>query len=98
MSQFSARPVFITKATAFLFTTGKTPGIPLFQEQAMKIAVVAAGFSPGEADGLRRSMATFRQKNIIGDYRKRFIEGMIKRGYSYNFSKQCFQQIALPLK
>ncbi|MDX2484544.1 MAG: error-prone DNA polymerase [Pseudodonghicola sp.] len=72
---------------------GKTLGVPLFQEQAMQIAVVAAGFSPSEADRLRRSMATFRRMGTIGQLRDKFISGMVERGYERAFSESCFSQI-----
>ena len=72
---------------------GKTLGVPLFQEQAMKIAIVAAGFEPAEADGLRRAMATFRHSGTIHNYRDRFIGGMVARGYDEDFATRCFQQI-----
>jgi error-prone DNA polymerase len=72
---------------------GKTYGVPLFQEQAMKIAIVAAGFTPTEADGLRRAMATFRRMGSIQKYRNKMIQGMINRGYEKSFSERCFKQI-----
>jgi error-prone DNA polymerase len=72
---------------------GKTLGVPLFQEQAMKIAIVAAGFTPTEADALRRAMATFRRSGTIHGFRDKFIQGMIERGYKLDFSQSCFQQI-----
>ncbi|MBT6096369.1 MAG: error-prone DNA polymerase [Rhodospirillaceae bacterium] len=72
---------------------GKTLGIPLFQEQAMKIAIVAAGFSPEEADGLRRALATFRRLGDIHQFRERFIAGMLGNGYELDFSERCFKQI-----
>ncbi|MEP1479648.1 MAG: error-prone DNA polymerase [Tateyamaria sp.] len=72
---------------------GKTLGVPLFQEQAMQIAVVAAGFSPSEADRLRRSMATFRRMGTIGQLRDKFIGGMLERGYEQDFAESCFSQI-----
>ncbi|MFV2002627.1 MAG: error-prone DNA polymerase, partial [Paracoccaceae bacterium] len=72
---------------------GKTLGVPLFQEQAMQIAVVAAGFSPEEADRLRRSLATFRRMGTIGTFKARFIDGMLARGYSPEFAERCFSQI-----
>ena len=72
---------------------GKTLGVPLFQEQAMNIAIVAAGFSPGEADQLRKAMATFRRTGQIGDFRTRFISGMLKNGYTEDFAERCFKQI-----
>jgi len=72
---------------------GKTLGIPLFQEQAMKIAIVAAGFTPGEADQLRRAMATFKRTGQIGDFRERFLKGMQGNGYAPDFAERCFKQI-----
>ncbi|WP_083464390.1 error-prone DNA polymerase [Phaeobacter sp. 11ANDIMAR09] len=72
---------------------GKTLGVPLFQEQAMQIAVVAAGFSPSEADKLRRSMATFRRMGTIGQLRDKFVNGMLERGYELTFAESCFSQI-----
>lgn len=72
---------------------GKTYGVPLFQEQAMKIAIVAAGFTPAEADGLRRAMATFRRIGTIQQYRNKMIRGMIARGYEEDFANRCFKQI-----
>jgi len=71
----------------------KTYGVPLFQEQAMKIAIVAAGFTPGESDYLRRAMATFRKSGTIGIYRDKFVTGMIDNGYEVDFAKRCFKQI-----
>ena len=72
---------------------GKTLGVPLFQEQAMQIAVVAAGFDPSEADQLRRSLATFRRMGTISTFKDRFINGMLARGYDENFAQRCFAQI-----
>ncbi|ODT52992.1 MAG: error-prone DNA polymerase [Methylobacterium sp. SCN 67-24] len=72
---------------------GKTLGVPLFQEQAMKIAIVAGGFSPGEADKLRRAMATFKRTGTIGNHREKMIEGMVGRGYERAFAERCFKQI-----
>ena len=71
----------------------KTLGVPLFQEQAMRIAIEAAKFTPDEADGLRRSMATFRHYGSVGEYGVKFVEGMIGRGYDPEFAQRCFQQI-----
>ncbi|MES1151560.1 MAG: error-prone DNA polymerase, partial [Dongia sp.] len=71
----------------------KTLGVPLFQEQAMKIAIVAAKFTPAEADGLRRAMATFKHNGDVDKYRDRFIEGMVTNGYTRDFAKRCFKQI-----
>jgi len=72
---------------------GKTLGVPLFQEQAMKIAIVAAGFTPAEADRLRRAMATFRRVGTIDTFRDKMIEGMIARSYDRDFAERCFKQI-----
>ncbi len=72
---------------------GRTLGVPLFQEQAMKIAIVAAGFSPGEADKLRRAMATFRRVGTIHTFQKKMVEGMAARGYDRDFAERCFRQI-----
>ncbi len=72
---------------------GKTLGVPLFQEQAMRIAVVAAGFTAEEADRLRRSLASFRRMGTISVFRDRFIEGMLKNNYDLDFAERCFSQI-----
>ncbi|HVM85656.1 MAG TPA: error-prone DNA polymerase [Candidatus Binatia bacterium] len=71
----------------------KTLGVPLFQEQAMKIAMVAANFTADEADGLRRAMATFRHNGDVIKYRDRLIGGMVKNGYTRDFAERCFKQI-----
>ena len=71
----------------------KTLGVPLFQEQAMKIAIVAGGFTPGEADKLRRAMATFKRTGTIGTFRDKMINGMLARGYPRDFAERCFGQI-----
>ncbi len=72
---------------------GKTLGVPLFQEQAMRIAIVAAGFTPGEADRLRRAMATFRRVGTISTFARKMVEGMAARGYERDFAERCFKQI-----
>lgn len=72
---------------------GRTLGVPLFQEQAMKIAIVAAGFTPAEADGLRRSMATFKFKGMVNQYEEKLITGMMKKGYSEEFARRIFKQL-----
>ncbi len=71
----------------------RTLGVPLFQEQAMQIAITAAGFSPDDADRLRRSMATFRNNGDVRKFRERFIAGMTSRGYEQDFAERCFSQI-----
>ncbi len=72
---------------------GKTKGVPLFQEQAMRIAMVAARFSPQEANELRRAMATFRRKGTIGLLEEKMVSRMVARGYEPAFAKRCFDQI-----
>ncbi len=72
---------------------GKTFGVPLFQEQAMSLAIEAAKFTPDEADGLRKAMATFKNLGTPAEYRDKFIEGMAGRGYQRDFAERCFKQI-----
>ncbi len=72
---------------------GKTFGVPLFQEQAMKLAIVAAQFSPEEANGLRRAMATFRNVGTIDEFKNKFVSRMVDRGYEPDFAARCFKQI-----
>ena len=72
---------------------GRTLGVPLFQEQAMKIAIVAAGFSPAEADGLRRAMATFKAKGLVTQYEEKLTAGMIKNGYTLEYAQRVFKQL-----
>jgi error-prone DNA polymerase len=71
----------------------KTLGVPLFQEQAMKVAIVGAGFTAGEADALRRSMATFKFTGGVGVFKDKMINGMIQRGYARDFAERTFKQI-----
>ncbi len=71
----------------------KTLGVPLFQEQAMRLAVVAAGFTPGEADQLRRAMGAWRKTGVIEQFRQKLLEGMLARGLSAEFAGQVFHQI-----
>ncbi|AIJ93213.1 error-prone DNA polymerase [Brucella abortus] len=72
---------------------GKTKGVPLFQEQAMRIAMEAAKFTPEEANQLRRAMATFRKMGTIHTMEKKMIDGMVNRGYDRTFAENCFNQI-----
>ncbi len=72
---------------------GKTLGVPLFQEQAMQIAIIGAGFTPEEADRLRRSLATFKKHGNVSEFRDRFLKGMAKNGYDRDFAERCFSQI-----
>lgn len=72
---------------------GRTLGVPLFQEQAMEIAIVAAGFTPAEADQLRRSMATFKAKGEVSRFRQQLVDGMTAKGYDEDFAKRIFKQL-----
>jgi error-prone DNA polymerase len=72
---------------------GKTLGVPLFQEQAMKLAIVAADFTPSEANQLRRAMATFRNLGTIDRFYDKLVGGMVARGYDADFAARCFKQI-----
>lgn len=72
---------------------GRTLGVPIFQEQVMQVAILAAGFSPGEADGLRRSMAAWKRKGGLQQYYDRIVNGMTARGYDERFAQQIFEQI-----
>ena len=71
----------------------KTLGVPLFQEQAMRLAVVAAGFTPGEADQLRRAMGAWRRRGVIDIFQQRLIDGMLANGLTREFADQVFRQI-----
>jgi error-prone DNA polymerase len=72
---------------------GKTLGVPLFQEQAMQIAIVGAGFTPEQADRLRRSLATFKKHGNVSEFRTLFLKGMARNGYDSDFAERCFSQI-----
>ncbi|PJJ79492.1 error-prone DNA polymerase [Mucilaginibacter auburnensis] len=72
---------------------GRTKGVPLFQEQAMEIAIVAADFTHAEADQLRRSMATFKAKGQVSAFRDKLVAGMVKKGYEKEFSERIFKQL-----
>jgi error-prone DNA polymerase len=72
---------------------GRTLGVPIFQEQVIKVAMVAAGFSPGEADRIRRSMAAWHRRGGLEKFRARLIEGMVERGYEREFAEKIYQQI-----
>ena len=72
---------------------GKTLGVPLFQEQAMQVAIQCAGFTPGEADQLRRAMATFKSTGGVSPFRDKLIDGMVARGYERSFAERTFSQL-----
>jgi error-prone DNA polymerase len=72
---------------------GRTLGVPIFQEQVMQVAILAAGFTPGEADQLRRSMAAWKRKGGLGQYYHKIVNGMTSRGYQESFAKAIFEQI-----
>jgi error-prone DNA polymerase len=71
----------------------RTLGVPIFQEQVMQLAIVAAGFSPGEADRLRRAMAAWKRKGGLEPFQKQLVEGMRAKGYADSFAEQIFKQI-----
>lgn len=71
----------------------RTLGVPLFQEQAMEIAIVAAGFTPAEADALRRSMATFKAHGMVKQFHDKLINGMLEKGYSQEYAQRIFKQL-----
>lgn len=72
---------------------GRTLGVPLFQEQAMRIAIVAAGFTPTEADALRKSMATFKVQGLVTQFHEKLINGMLKNGYTKEYAERVFKQL-----
>jgi error-prone DNA polymerase len=72
---------------------GRTLGVPLFQEQAMKIAIVAAGFTPAEADELRRSMATFKVQGLVSAFKAKLVSGMMQKGYTEEYALRVFRQL-----
>jgi error-prone DNA polymerase len=72
---------------------GKTLGVPLFQEQAMQIAIVGADFTPDQADRLRRSLATFKKHGNVSEFKTLFLRGMKRKGYDMAFAERCFSQI-----
>ncbi len=72
---------------------GKTLGVPLFQEQAMRLAITAAAFTPSEANQLRRAMATFRNLGTMENFSTKMVKGMTERGYERDFAERCFRQI-----
>jgi len=72
---------------------GRTLGVPVFQEQVMQVSILAAGFTPGEADGLRRAMAAWKRKGGLEHYFDRIVDGMTSRGYERDFALQIFEQI-----
>src|SRR5882757_3787808 len=69
---------------------GRTLGVPIFQEQVMQISMIAAGFTAGEADSLRRAMAAWKRKGGVDKFRSKLIDGMLKKGYSLEFAERIF--------
>ena len=72
---------------------GRTLGVPILQEQVMQLSIIAAGFSPGEADGLRRAMAAWKRKGGLDKYYSKIVDGMLERGYKREFAEDIFKQI-----
>ncbi len=89
--QTGIQPEYPTPEIAHVLS--KTLGVPIFQEQAMRLAVVAAGFTPGEADQLRRAMAAWRRPGVIDQFRRKLIDGMLERGLSQTFAENVFMQL-----
>jgi error-prone DNA polymerase len=89
--QTGQQPHYPTKEIGEVLS--RTMGVPIFQEQAMRLAVVAAGFTPGEADQLRRAMAAWRRPGVIDQFRQKLVDGMLARGLSRAFADQVFTQI-----
>jgi error-prone DNA polymerase len=92
--QRRSQPEAVVYPSAALKTVlQRTLGVPIFQEQVMQIAVVAADFTPGEADGLRRAMAAWKRRGGMEPYRERLLQGMARNGYSSDFAEQIYKQI-----
>jgi len=92
--QRRANPQSVTYPSEALRTVlQRTLGVPIFQEQVMQIAIVAADFTPGEADGLRRAMAAWKRRGGLSPYRERLLKGMADKGYSSQFAEQIYRQI-----
>lgn len=72
---------------------GKTLGVPLFQEQAMRVAIECAGFTPGEADQLRRAIATFKFTGGVSKFKDKLVDGMVERGYAWEFAEKNLEPI-----
>jgi error-prone DNA polymerase len=85
------QPTYPTEAIADVLK--RTMGVPIFQEQAMRLAVVAAGFTPGEADQLRRAMAAWRRPGVIENFRRKLIDGMLANGLEQEFAERVFTQL-----
>ena len=86
-------PVDVSRARWSRTCCDKTLGVPLFQEQAMRLAMVAAGFTPGEADQLRRAMGAWRRPGVIEQFRDKLLDGMLAHGLPAEFAEQLFEQI-----
>ena len=90
----AGRPVQATPYPALDAALARTLGVPIFQEQVMQICSIAAGFTPGEADALRRSMAAWRRTGTVKDHEQRIVEGMVGNGYERSFAEAIFRQIS----
>ena len=80
-------------STAIRQVLERTLGVPIFQEQVIQLAMTAAGFTPGEADGLRRSMAAWRRRGGLEHYEHKLVNGMRERGYDESFARSVYRQI-----
>ena len=93
LNRRSGKELVTYPSDAVKATLERTLGVPIFQEQVMQLAMVAAGFSGGEADQLRRSMAAWKRKGGLESYRDKLVNGMLERGYERDFAEQLFRQI-----
>jgi len=93
LNRRQGREAVVYPSEALKEALGRTLGVPVFQEQVMQISILAAGFTPGEADGLRRSMAAWKRKGGLEHYYDKIVNGMTSRGYEESFAKAIFEQI-----
>ncbi len=93
LNRRQGREAVVYPSEALKEALGRTLGVPVFQEQVMQISILAAGFTPGESDGLRRSMAAWKRKGGLEHYYDKIVNGMTSRGYEESFAKAIFEQI-----
>ncbi|MDI1243811.1 MAG: error-prone DNA polymerase [Rhodoferax sp.] len=93
LNRRQGKEVVVYPSAALEQALGRTLGVPVFQEQVMQVSMLAAGFTPGEADGLRRAMAAWKRKGGLEKYYDRIVDGMTARGYKKEFAEQIFEQI-----
>ena len=91
--RFEPVPIYYPKRGARGSALGRTLGVPIFQEQVMQLMMLAADFTAGEADQLRRAMAAWKRKGGLGPFQKRIVEGMVERGYERDYAERIFKQV-----